>query len=275
MSDLPKTREDKNFVAFMFAQTSDSLRDMNAFTLAHRFVEAAEKLSDESMDLQDISEQDLELRRYEEQIDSILEDTNIHPMVKNMSLVYYKAYTGVIDDHEFDDQIEEVVDIVASLLDIREEGRKIKKSCKKIKRNYKKIYSINKGIYDDIIDSPPGNYRSLDCPHCSESFQAPINGNYDWIECPHCGRKSDSKGNPTTAGGCFIATAVYGDYDHPDVMRLRAFRDVVLQPTAPGRAFISLYYRYGPRLADSIKESPKIKDGVRWTLKQVVRRWLR
>ena len=36
------------------------------------------------------------------------------------------------------------------------------------------------------------------------------------------------------AGACFIATAVYGDYDHPQVVKLRAFRDQVLMKSLGG-----------------------------------------
>lgn len=50
------------------------------------------------------------------------------------------------------------------------------------------------------------------------------------------------------AGACFIATAVYGDYDHPRVKILREFRDQVLMRTPVGRKFVRWYYRVGPVL---------------------------
>lgn len=49
--------------------------------------------------------------------------------------------------------------------------------------------------------------------------------------------------------GCFIATAIYGDYDAPAVMTLRRFRDESLASSAAGRAFTRFYYRISPRLA--------------------------
>lgn len=48
--------------------------------------------------------------------------------------------------------------------------------------------------------------------------------------------------------GCYIATFVYGSYDCPEVWLLRRFRDGALMRTAPGRAFIRLYYAVSPRL---------------------------
>lgn len=43
-------------------------------------------------------------------------------------------------------------------------------------------------------------------------------------------------------GGCYIATAVYGSYDCPQVWGLRRFRDYRLAKTWYGRAFIRTYY---------------------------------
>lgn len=51
-----------------------------------------------------------------------------------------------------------------------------------------------------------------------------------------------------TKQGCYIATAVYGSYDCPQVWVLRRFRDQILGKKALGRAFIRLYYRISPRL---------------------------
>ena len=56
-------------------------------------------------------------------------------------------------------------------------------------------------------------------------------------------------------GGCFVATAVYGTYRHPDLTVLRGFRDNYLRQTSFGRRFISMYYKYGPSLANFVKRS--------------------
>ena len=54
---------------------------------------------------------------------------------------------------------------------------------------------------------------------------------------------------PAKTGGCFIATACYGSYDHPDVMLLRRFRDRHLARSQIGRRCISLYYALSPPVA--------------------------
>ena len=49
-------------------------------------------------------------------------------------------------------------------------------------------------------------------------------------------------------GGCYVATAVYGSYDCPEVWTLRRFRDNTLAETWYGRAFIHTYYAISPTL---------------------------
>lgn len=47
---------------------------------------------------------------------------------------------------------------------------------------------------------------------------------------------------------CYVATAVYGSYDCPQVWTLRRFRDDMLAETWYGRAFIRTYYAISPTL---------------------------
>lgn len=51
-----------------------------------------------------------------------------------------------------------------------------------------------------------------------------------------------------TSNGCYVATAVYGSYDCPQVWTLRRFRDYTLAETWYGRAFIRTYYAISPTL---------------------------
>lgn len=67
-------------------------------------------------------------------------------------------------------------------------------------------------------------------------------------------------------GGCYIATACYGSYEHPDVLVLRRFRDERLMPSLLGRIFVRFYYRVSPPLADRIGHAT-------W-LSKALRKWL-
>lgn len=48
--------------------------------------------------------------------------------------------------------------------------------------------------------------------------------------------------------GCYVATAVYGSYDCPQVWTLRRYRDYTLAETWYGRLFIKTYYAISPTL---------------------------
>lgn len=71
-------------------------------------------------------------------------------------------------------------------------------------------------------------------------------------------------------GGCFIATAAYGSYLHPQVQLLRNFRDDYLLTNAPGRAFVALYYRLSPPLADFIARHTVLRGITRLFLTPIV-----
>lgn len=71
-------------------------------------------------------------------------------------------------------------------------------------------------------------------------------------------------------GSCFIATAAYGSYLHPQVQILRDFRDTRLLTNAPGRAFVALYYRLSPPVADFIAQHAALRLLVRLLLTPVV-----
>ncbi len=61
------------------------------------------------------------------------------------------------------------------------------------------------------------------------------------------------------SGGCFIATAAFGDPLAPEVILLSAFRDEVLNASGIGRAFIRLYYAASPSIAAVIAQSGALR----------------
>jgi hypothetical protein len=79
------------------------------------------------------------------------------------------------------------------------------------------------------------------------------------------GSSSDSGGK-----GCFIATAAYGSPLAPQVQRLREVRDRYLLPNPAGRAFVAVYYKVSPPLANLIRGSEALRTGVRVTLVPVL-----
>jgi hypothetical protein len=100
-----------------------------------------------------------------------------------------------------------------------------------------------------------GNYK---CDWCDDSYERDStnakNKNYCSKKC-----HSEAKANGEEKKGCFIATAVYGDYHHPIVIDLRSFRDKWLNKQSWGKNFIFSYYKYGPFAADFIEKNRFLK----------------
>lgn len=80
--------------------------------------------------------------------------------------------------------------------------------------------------------------------------------------------------NPVTrarnSGGCYVATAVYGSYDCPQVWTLRRFRDYTLAVTWYGRAFIRTYYAISPTLVKWFGHTAWFKNMWRGKLDRMV-----
>lgn len=109
----------------------------------------------------------------------------------------------------------------------------------------------------------------------------------DRVECGSCGRKMVPRlityqGEPQKSvcpfcgavyrsfGSCFIATAVYGDYEAAPVQVLREFRDGVLKKTSIGRELVKFYYRRSPPIARWLAQRPRTAVAVRLLLDGVV-----
>lgn len=76
----------------------------------------------------------------------------------------------------------------------------------------------------------------------------------------------------TSNGGCYIATAVYGSYDCPEVWTLRRFRDYTLAGTWYGRAFIRTYYAVSPTMVKWFGKSQWFKNMFQPLLDKLVNR---
>ena len=93
-------------------------------------------------------------------------------------------------------------------------------------------YSITLDQKKTCTDSIKKYYGII--KECNPSFEVPV------IEEPQA--------STSNSGGCYVATAVYGSYDCPQVWTLRRYRDYTLAETWHGRAFIKTYYAISPTL---------------------------
>jgi hypothetical protein len=63
--------------------------------------------------------------------------------------------------------------------------------------------------------------------------------------------------------GCFVATACYGNYEAPEVLVLRRFRDNVLLNSGFGKFLVRCYYYLSPSFASLIEKSEILKSLIR------------
>ena len=82
--------------------------------------------------------------------------------------------------------------------------------------------------------------------------------------------RTSSTPTTTSSGGCYVATAVYGTYDCPQVWTLRRYRDYALAGTWYSRAFIRTYYAVSPTLVKWFGKTEWFKNMWKPTLDRMV-----
>jgi len=70
---------------------------------------------------------------------------------------------------------------------------------------------------------------------------------------------TDYKSTNQKSGGCFIATATFGDYNSTEVIFLREWRDKILMESIIGRLFVQSYYKISPFIAPIISKNNNLK----------------
>ena len=76
--------------------------------------------------------------------------------------------------------------------------------------------------------------------------------------------------NTSGKSGCYVATAVYGTYDCPQVWTLRRYRDYTLAESWYGRLFIHTYYAISPTIVKWFGETEWFKKMWRGKLDRMV-----
>lgn len=129
-------------------------------------------------------------------------------------------------------------------------------------------------IFQPVVEKAWDCMRSLDSFDMEDDFRKnrylpnrnTLRKMYDDIHTPQPTSTPSS-----SSGGCYIATMVYGDYDHPQVMVLRGFRDDVLQQCVLGRAFIRFYYKHSPAWVERLKDKKGINNFIRKILDRFIK----
>ena len=102
--------------------------------------------------------------------------------------------------------------------------------------------------------------------YCDECYEEGYDEGYETARLNS--RRSSTSGS--SSDGCYIATAVYGSYDCPEVWTLRRFRDEVLRESVLGRLFIRSYYAVSPGLVRHLGSKPLFQKPVKMALDSFV-----
>lgn len=92
------------------------------------------------------------------------------------------------------------------------------------------------------------------------------------VPLPTPPKVSQQEPKPEKSGGCYIATAVYGSYDAPQVWVLRRWRDNSLSRSALGRLLIMGYYRWSPQIVKRFGTYDAFNGPARFFLNRLVNR---
>jgi len=108
--------------------------------------------------------------------------------------------------------------------------------------------------YHNSVSSSKRNYRQALNQYNNEN---PLEEN---PILKNTSRKTTSTKQKSSSGGCYIATATFGSYDHPTVLIFREFRDNILTNSFLGKLFIKSYYRVSPSMSRLVSHSSILKN---------------
>lgn len=91
------------------------------------------------------------------------------------------------------------------------------------------------------------------------------------ISTPLYVSRRQTQSSSSTKTGCYIATMAYGDYNHPQVLILRTFRDTYLSKSFAGRKLIEVYYKFSPFVVKKLKHSTLINSLIRNILDLIIK----
>ena len=121
----------------------------------------------------------------------------------------------------------------------------------------KRIYQPSSSNYSERIvpSHTPESTRTTSAYNSESSYQK---------------NSTPTRTNSNSSEGCYIATMVYGDYNHPQVRVLREFRDQTLAKTIFGRLFIKFYYFTSPKLVAILKDNLFINKQIKKLLDKFI-----
>lgn len=130
---------------------------------------------------------------------------------------------------------------------------------------YKSAYNPN--VFSTNTSAQSTLYRESS-PRTNSSFNRTQPNNPISTPSNHSSNKTTYSSTHKTnkSEGCYIATMVYGDYNHPQVMVLRQYRDEYLLKSFWGRCFVKIYYYLSPKAVRILHNKKRVNVFIKWWL---------
>lgn len=180
-------------------------------------------------------------------IDNLANEIGVEAAFLTFFFLAYQNVIGTPENEEKDLTVEEVEDFKTYLLGGKENWKKV---CQGALRTFFNLQ--DSGVTFTMDDGSALSQSDF------EEICARVKS---WIE---------RNGGETNYGGCYVATAVYGSYDCPQVWTLRRYRDSSLQSTPFGRAFVKTYYAVSPTLVRKLGQAAWFNRLFRFVLTRFV-----
>ncbi|MBT4993345.1 MAG: DnaJ domain-containing protein [Candidatus Marinimicrobia bacterium] len=277
VDDIVTNEDEKSFASFMLSHIASQAYEHQMFELSEQFIKKAATLTPDDENVKAFKKDIVHNAKLVKSLKVIQDSRSVHELIKYLVSTYVSRYYDVINEHEFKEQLDQAVTALENTMDIDPHATKLKKSCVYIQRNHPKVYDLNPELFEAIQESPSASRTEVKCHYCKDEFHV-SKYEYGSYDCPHChrslnytssGMEAQSGGyssggdSSSTSGGCYIATAVYGDYEHPNVRIFRRFRDEVLLASILGRCFVRSYYLVSPTFAKRMSPDNRISRMIR------------
>ena len=205
--DISRSQDEKEFAAYLLYKSGVQLYDYNAFELAEQFAEAAHKLDPQNEPLLKFHRESRKHSRILTDFSQLMESDQIHPFSKHLISVYSQRYYGEIEDEEFEEKTNEIINIIENVMNVDPDSTEIKKSLRYIKEHHLDIFNMNERFFNSLLNYPPANDYLGPCVYCGEKVRVGKStpGNYG---CPHCkgalyyDMSGFKQGRHTTSSGC-------------------------------------------------------------------------
>lgn len=262
--------EDKEFSAFMLSRTGAELFDIKIFKLSIKFMETAHTLCPNNIAIKNLYMETKKEAKLLDNIEKVMKSKKVHELVKFLISLYSEKYYGNISSSEFQEQVDKMKNGIINIMDVDPDSTKVKDSLNFIRRSYNNVFELNYDLFNSLINFSAATGYSSKCPSCSD-FVRVSKYQYDNYVCPHCNTSINYSSSGysirssygSSNSGCFIATAVYQDYNHPQVLILRQFRDEVLNSLKWTKKIVSLYYYVSPPVAKFLRKQQTLSKLVK------------